>query len=268
MQILDGHQKSQEILNDLKIEIEKHKLNPILDIILVGDDPASIKYTEMKQSAGKSIGIGGNIHRFPATATQEEIISLINQLNQKPDITAIMVQLPLPENLDTQKIINTIDPSKDADGLTAVNLGRLFQKDENTLVSATPLGIIKLLEMYNLDLSGKNTVIINRSPFIGISLAALFTNHNATVTICHSKTKNIKDLCLQADIIVSGTGQPNYLTADFVRNEAIVIDVGMEVDFENVKNKCSYITPPTGGVGPMTVASLLFNTVKIALNLP
>ncbi len=266
MQILDGHQKSQEILADLKIEIEKNKLNPILDIILIGDDSSSQKYTDMKQSTGKSIGIGGNIHHLPTNATQEEIINLINKLNQDPSVTAIMVQLPLPKNLDTEKILNSINPAKDADGLTAVNLGRLFQKDQNVLVSATPLGILKLLESYKVDLSGKNAVIINRSPFIGLSLAALFINHDATVTICHSKTKNIKDLCSNADIIVSGTGQPNYLTADFVRDGAVVIDIGMEVDFENVKNKCSFITPPVGGVGPMTVASLLSNTIKISLS--
>jgi methylenetetrahydrofolate dehydrogenase (NADP+)/methenyltetrahydrofolate cyclohydrolase len=266
MQILDGKQKSQEILSSLKSEIEKNKLNPVLDMILVGDNPSSIKYTEMKQSTGKSIGIGGNIHHLPKTATETEIIDLINKLNNDPNITAVMVQLPLPDGLNTDKIINTIDPAKDADGLTAINLGRLFQKDKNVLVSATPLGIIKLFEMYDIDLSGKNAVIINRSPFIGLSLAALFTNHDATVTICHSKTKNIKELCQNADIIVSGTGQPNYLTADFVREGAIVIDIGLEVDFKNVKNKCSFITPPTGGVGPMTVASLLANTVKIALS--
>jgi methylenetetrahydrofolate dehydrogenase (NADP+) / methenyltetrahydrofolate cyclohydrolase len=266
MQILDGKLKSFEILSEQKSIIAKNNLTPILDMILVGDNPASIKYTNMKQSSGKSIGINGTIHKLSADISELEIINLIHKLNKDPKVTAIMIQLPLPEKFNTEKIINTIDPSKDADGLTALNLGRLFQKHENVLVSATPLGIIKLLDKYDINISGKNAVIINRSPFIGLSLAALFTNANATVTICHSRTKNTKELCQAADIIVSGTGKPNYLTEDFVKDGAIVIDVGMEVDFENVKSKCSFITPPTGGVGPMTVASLLANTVKIALN--
>jgi len=266
MQLLDGKLKSQEILAEIKAEIEKNQLTPILDMILVGDNPASIKYTNMKQLTGKSVGINGTIHKLSATTTETEIIDLIQKLNHDPKITAIMIQLPLPDGLNTEKIINVIDPEKDADGLTATNLGRLFQKDEKVLVSATPLGIIKLFEKYNIDLSGKNAVIINRSPFIGLSLAALFTNRNATVTICHSKTVNTLELCQKADIIVAGTGRPNYLTADFVREGAIVVDVGVEVDFANVAPKCSFITPGIGGVGPMTVACLLSNTVKIALN--
>jgi len=266
MQILDGKITSQEILKELKDKIKKNNLSPILDMIMVGDNPASTKYTNMKQITGKSVGINGTIHHLPANVTESEIIELIHKLNRDKQITAIMVQLPLPDNFDEQKIINTIDPHKDADGLTALNLGLLFQKDSKALVSATPLGIITMLQKYNIDLCGKNAVIINRSPFIGLSLAALFTNANATATICHSRTKNTLELCQAADIIVAGTGKPNYLTKDFVKDGAIVIDVGMEVDFENVKSKCSFITPPTGGVGPMTVASLLANTVKIALN--
>lgn len=266
MQILDGKTTSQEILNELKKSIEEKKLSPVLDMIFVGDNPASEKYTNMKQSMGKSIGINGTIHHLSADTPEAELFELIKKLNKDPLITSIMIQLPLPDKYNTHKLINTIDPSKDADGLTAINLGLLFQKDEKALVSATPLGIIKLLNKYKIDLCGKNAVIINRSPFIGLSLAALFTNANATVTICHSKTKNTLELCKEADIIVAGTGKANYLTSDYVKEGAIVIDVGLEVDYENVKNKCSFITPPTGGVGPMTVASLLANTVKIALN--
>jgi len=266
MNILDGKITSQEILKELKEKIEKNNISPILDMIMIGDNPASAKYTSMKQITGKSIGINGTIHRLSADTKESEVIALIHKLNRDPKITAIMVQLPLPDNFDEQKIINTIDPHKDADGLTAQNLGLLFQKDEKALVSATPLGIITMLQKYNIDLCGKNAVIINRSPFIGLSLAALFINANATVTVCHSRTKNTLELCQAADIIVAGTGKPNYLKADYVKEGAIVIDVGIEVDFENVKNKCSYITPGIGGVGPMTVSSLLANTVKIALN--
>lgn len=266
MQILDGKLHSAEILADLKKTIEENKLTPVLDMIFIGDNPASEKYTNMKQSMGKSIGINGTIHHLPADTPEVEVLKLIDKLNKDRQVTSIMIQLPLPDGFDTHKLINSIDPRKDADGLTAINLGLLFQKDEKALVSATPLGIIKLMEKYNIDLSGKNAVILNRSPFIGLALAALFINANATVTICHSKTTNTLELCQKADIIVAGTGKPNYLTTDFVHDGAIVIDVGMEVDFENVKNKCSFITPPTGGVGPMTVASLLANTVKIALN--
>jgi len=265
MNILDGKITSQEILKELKDKIKKNNISPVLDMIMVGDNPASIKYTNMKQITGKSIGINGTIHRLATDTKESEVVNLIHKLNRDPKITAIMVQLPLPDNFDEQKIINTINPNKDADGLTALNLGLLFQKDEKALVSATPLGIITMLQKYNINLCGKNAVIINRSPFIGLSLAALFTNANATVTICHSRTKNTKELCQAADIIVAGTGKQNYLTADFVKNDAIVIDVGIEVDFANVAPKCSFITPGIGGVGPMTVASLLSNTVKIAL---
>ena len=266
MQILDGKLHSQNILVELQKTITENKLSPILDIIFVGDNPASEKYTNMKQTMGKSIGINGTIHHLEETVEESEIIAKIDKLNKDPTITAIMVQLPLPDGFDTHKIINTIDPRKDADGLTAINLGLLFQKDNTALVSATPLGIMTFFEKYNIDVSGKNAVILNRSPFIGLSLAALLINADATVTICHSKTINTLELCQKADIIIAGTGKPNYLTPDFVKEGSVIIDVGMEVDFENVKNKCSFITPPTGGVGPMTVASLLANTVKIALD--
>ncbi|HRS22545.1 MAG TPA: bifunctional 5,10-methylenetetrahydrofolate dehydrogenase/5,10-methenyltetrahydrofolate cyclohydrolase [Candidatus Woesebacteria bacterium] len=265
MVILDGKTVSREILTDLKDTIRKNKLRPVLDMILVGDNPASIKYTSLKQATGLSIGIGGTIHHLAENTSESAVIDLIKKLNHNPQVTAVMVQLPLPKGFNTEKIINTIDPTKDADGLTAVNLGRLFQKDKTVLVSATPLGIITLLDRYKVNLCGKYAVIINRSPFIGLALMALFLNRDATVSLCHSQTSNVRKLSRQADIIISGTGQSGYLTADYIRKGAVVIDVGMEVDFAKVKDKCSFITPPTGGVGPMTVASLLANTVKIAL---
>ena len=273
MQILDGKSLSQKILNQLKLELEKYPNKPNLDIILVGNDPASLKYTQMKQKVAESIGVGGTIHHLSSSISDPELQSKVNDLNNDSDVTSFLIQLPLPPNLNTSEAINLINPGKDVDGLTAVNLGRLFQKDSNAIVSATPLGIIKLLEEYNLDLSGKNAVIIGRSPYIGLPLLALLEQHQATVTLCHSHTQNLKEICLSADILISAIGKSKFITADFIKAGSIVVDVGTnygqagkltgDVDFDNTKNKVSFITPVPGGVGPMTIASLLFNTVEI-----
>ena len=263
MQLLDGKSLSIKLLAELSLKVKKLPVAPILDLILVGEDAPSLKYCEMKQKMGKSIGINGTLHHL-AKANTEEIIDLVGKLNISEKVTAFMIQLPLPKNLDTYKIINSINPAKDADGLTAVNLGRLFHRQENAIISATPLGIMKLFEEYEINLCGKNAVIIGRSPFIGLPLAAALMNNNATVSLCHSYSLNTKELCQKADIIISSTGKNNFITKDFIKPGAIVVDVGREVDFDNVADKTSFITPPIGGVGPMTVASLLANTVKIA----
>ncbi len=277
MIILDGKKLSEKILNDLKLKIENCKLKPTLDIVIVGSDPGSLKYVAMKQEKAKNIGIGGSIHQFDQNSTTEDVLSLIQRLNQDPNINALMVQLPLPSQIDTEKVLSAIDPKKDADGLSPFNLGLLFQKKTTGIPSATALGIIKLLEEYQIDISGKNAVIIGRSPEVSIPLFALLMAKNATVTICHTATQNLKEICQNADILISSIGKPNFFDDTFVKNNAVVIDVGFVSDpstnkttgdfnFEKVSPKTSFITPVPGGVGPMTITSLLFNTVEICKN--
>ena len=274
MIILDGKTLSQKIMTSLKEEVSNLNINPILDIIIVGDDLASLKYVSMKQDQASSIGIGGTVHHLDENSTTEDVLNLVSQLNSDKNVTAFMVQLPLPSQIDTPKVLSLIDPQKDADGLNPLNLGLLFQKDSQPIISATALGILKLLEEYNLDLSGKNVVIIGRSSEVAIPLSALFLSKNATTTICHSFTKNLKEICQQADILVSSIGKPKFFTSEYVKPNAIIIDVGFatdsdnkvsgDFDFDQVAPISSFITPVPGGVGPMTITSLLYNTVHIA----
>lgn len=275
MILLDGKATSQKILDSLKKEIQTLNLKPRLDIILVGEYPPSIKYVEMKQKKAESIGISGQIHRLSENSSTDQITSLIQKLNQNNQVTGLMVQLPLPPPVNTLKVLSSINPQKDADGLSPANLGLLFQKKSNGIAAATSLGIIKLLEEYRIDLSGKNAVIIGRSPDVSLPLFALLLAKNTTVTICHSHTRNLAQICSQADILISAIGKPKFLDKEYVKDKAIIIDVGYatdsvtgktsgDFDFENIKNLTSYITPVPGGVGPMTVASLLFNTVQLA----
>jgi methylenetetrahydrofolate dehydrogenase (NADP+)/methenyltetrahydrofolate cyclohydrolase len=277
MILLDGKATSQKLLSSLQQEITQKNLQPRLDIILVGDDPASIKYVELKQKKAESIGIGGQIHKLPSTATTAEVISLINQLNNDSSVTGLMVQLPLPPQINTYQVLISIKPSKDADGLNPINLALLLQKNSLAIPSATSLGIIKLIEEYKLDVSGKNAVIIGRSPDVSLPLFAQLMAKNCTVTICHSYTQDMAKICQQADILISAIGKPKFLGREYVKQNAIVIDVGYatdpatgqtsgDFDFDAIKDLVSYITPVPGGVGPMTVASLLFNTVIIAKN--
>jgi methylenetetrahydrofolate dehydrogenase (NADP+)/methenyltetrahydrofolate cyclohydrolase len=275
MILLDGKTTSQKLLDSLKQEIQTKNLKPMLDIILVGDYQPSIKYVEMKQKKAESIGINGQIHHLPESSTTSEIISLIQKLNQDDHVTGLMVQLPLPPQIDTLAVLSAINPKKDADGLNPTNLGLLFQKKSTGILSATSLGIMKLLEEYKIDLNGKNAVIIGRSPDVSLPLFACLMAKNATVTICHSHTQNLSQITSQADILISAIGKPKFLKSEYVKKNAVVIDVGYAIDpttgkstgdfdFDAIKDKVSYITPVPGGVGPMTVASLLFNTVQLA----
>jgi len=275
MIILDGKITSQKILESLKQEITGKNLQINLDIVLVGDDPASLKYVELKQKVADSIGIGGQIHKLSKDSTTNQVISLINKLNDDNSVTGLMVQLPLPTPIDTNKVLFSIKPSKDADGLNPINLALLFQKEKIGIPSATSLGIMKLLEEYKIDISGKNAVIIGRSPDVSLPLFAQLMAKDCTVTICHSYTQNLSQITSQADILISAIGKPKFLDAEFVKKNAVVIDVGYATDpetgktsgdfnFEAIKEKVNYITPVPGGVGPMTVASLLFNTVEIS----
>ncbi len=277
MILLDGKNTSQKILDSLKQEIIQNNLSPKLDIILVGDDSSSQKYVELKQKKAESIGIGGQIHRLPQTSTTSEVLSLISQLNNDPSVTGLMVQLPLPKQINTEQVLLSIKPSKDADGLNPINLALLFQKNSLAISSATSLGIIKLIEEYNLDVSGKNAVIIGRSPDVSLPLFAQLMAKNCTVTICHSYTQDMAKITSMADILISSVGKPKFLGAEFIKKDAVIIDVGYAIDpitgktsgdfdFEAIQDLVGYITPVPGGVGPMTVASLLFNTVSIAKN--
>ena len=274
MIILNGKTTSQKILDSLSLDIKNLDLHPILDIIIVGNDPSSQKYVDMKQEKAQSIGIGGSIHQLDQNSTTEDVLSLVQNLNQDQNVDAFMIQLPLPSQINTENVLLAIDPKKDADGLNPCNLGLLFQKNPTGIPSATAFGIIKLLEEYKIDVNGKNAVIIGRSSEVSIPLFALLMAKNATVTICHTATQNLKEICSQADILISSIGKPNYFDETFVKNDAVVVDVGFvadpitgkttgDFDFEKASTKCSFITPVPGGVGPMTITSLLFNTVEI-----
>lgn len=273
MIILDGKTISQKIIDSLKTEIQVLKIKPILDIVVVGNDPASQKYVAMKQKKANSIGIGGQIHQLDQDSTTEMVLSQIEKLNKDQRVQAFMVQLPLPSQIDTQKVLSHIDPKKDADGLNPLNLGLLFQKKSEGIASATALGIIKLLEAYKINIDKKNVVIVGRSPEVAIPLFALLTTKNATVTVCHSHTQNLQEICLGADILISAVGKPKIFNQDFVKPGTVVIDVGFSLDangrvsgdfdFDKVAPLSSFITPVPGGVGPMTVTSLLFNTVDL-----
>jgi methylenetetrahydrofolate dehydrogenase (NADP+) / methenyltetrahydrofolate cyclohydrolase len=275
MNLLDGKATSEKILNNLKIEVFKLSSPPCLDIILIGDNPSGKKYVEMKQKRAAEVGINTRLFSFSNDSNYQHIIEKIKELNADPKSSGIMVQLPLPENFDTSLILNTINPLKDADGLTAANLGLLFQRDKTAIAPATAFGVMKLLEEYKIDLSGKNAVIIGRSPEVGLPLVALLMAKNATVTLCHSFTKDLKSICQNADILISAVGKGKMITSEYIKKDAVVVDIGLspdpqtgkligDIDFCSVSTVAGYLTPVPGGVGPMTVASLLLNTYNCA----
>jgi len=277
MIILDGKAVAGQITDSLKADISRLGLKPNLDIVLVGSDPASLKYVELKQKQAALIGIGGQIHHLNQNSSTSAVIDLINNLNHDPNIIGLMVQLPLPSQIDTNQVLLSLDPAKDADGLNPLNLALLFQNHPHAIPSATSLGIIKLMEAYHINFDGKNAVIINRSPEVGLPLFAQLTAKNATVTLCHSHTQNLDQIASQADILISAIGKPKFFDRKFIKTNAVVIDVGYAVDpnsgkvtgdfnFDDIKDIAGFITPVPGGIGPMTVASLLFNTVQIAKN--
>ncbi len=271
--ILDGKSLSEKILKELAYEITTHNYTPSLAVVIVGSNPASQLYVRKKNETASSLGINSKIIELPETISQEELEIVIEKLSNDQNTNAILVQLPLPKHIDKQKIIEKIPPEKDVDGFHPYNLGRLFSGNEPYAVACTPLGIIKLLEEYNISAEGKNIVIAGRSNIVGKPLAALFLNRNATVTLCHSKTKNLKELGQVADIFVAATGRIKFFNSEYIREGAVVIDVGInhdeegklagDFDFEEVKEKTSYITPVPKGVGPMTIAMLMYNTLEL-----
>ncbi len=273
--LLDGKKLSEKICTTLKSKIAKkiERLKgkkPGLAVILVGDNAASKIYVAKKEKIAKAIGFYSEVHRLPATSEEKEILNLIKYLNESSKIHGILVQLPLPAHIQTQAILNAVSPFKDVDGFHPLNLGRLFIGDP-LFIPCTPQGVMELLKEYKIELSSKHAVIIGRSLIVGKPLAHLLLSQNATVTICHSKTKNLEDVCQRADILISAMGKPHFVKNSFVKEGAVVVDVGInrlnnkivgDVDFEPVQKKASFITPVPGGVGPMTLALLLQNTFK------
>ncbi len=271
--ILDGKALSTKVKDRVKQEISNLPKNdkiPTLAVVLVGDDPASAIYVRNKKRACEYVGIKSVSVTLGQDTTQEKLEQTLNDLNNDKSINGILLQLPLPKGLDERKALNCIAPEKDVDGLSSVNFGKLITKEVG-ITPCTPTGVMEFFKEYNIDLTGKNVVIINRSILVGKPLALMMLNANATVTICHSKTQNISEYTKKADVIVTAVGKAKFLTEDMVKDGAVVIDVSIvrteaglcgDTDYENIKDKASYITPVPGGVGPMTIAMLMENTLK------
>ena len=274
--ILDGKAVSAKVKEEVKEEVEALKKQGVsvgLAVIIVGNNPASRTYVNNKKKACEAAGIVSEEYALPEETTQEELLALVEELNHKDSINGILCQLPLPKQLDEEAVIAAISDKKDVDAFSAVNVGHIMIGDYSFL-PCTPAGIMEILRRYNIDVAGKECVVIGRSNIVGKPMAMLLLHQNGTVTICHSKTKNLKEVTSRADILVAAVGIPHFVTADMVKEGAVVIDVGMDrdengklcgdVDFAAVEPKASYITPVPGGVGPMTIATLLKNTVTAA----
>jgi len=284
MEILDGKKVSNQIKEEIAAEVAKMKANgekvPHLAAIIVGNDGASLTYVGSKVRSCERVGFESTLIQMPSTTSEQELLKKIKELNVNDDIDGFIVQLPLPEQIDTQKVIMAVHPDKDVDGFHPTNFGKMAL-DMSTFIPATPFGILELLERYKVDTKGKHTVVIGRSHIVGRPMSILMGRKgwpgNSTVTLTHSHTKNITQIISQADIVISALGVPNFLKAEMVKDDAVVIDVGItrvaddtkekgyyitgDVDFENVSKKASFITPVPGGVGPMTIAMLLKNTL-------
>ena len=272
--IIDGKELAKKIRANLKIECEelkKKNINSKLAVIMVGEDPASKVYVRNKSRACEDVGIKYEEYLLDVNTTQKELVELIEKLNNDKTINGILLQSPIPSSLDINEAFRTISPEKDVDGFNPINVGMLVL-NQDTFVSCTPYGIMKMFEEYDIDLTGKNVVILGRSNIVGKPLIHCCLNKNATVTSCHSRTQNLAQKAKEADVLISAIGKANFVTADMVKNGAVVIDVGInrldngkitgDVDFESVKEKASYITPVPGGVGPMTIAMLMNNVIK------
>ena len=271
--ILDGKKLRDKIFESLKAELDKMSAKPTLAVILVGENPASQIYVRNKKKTAEKLGINSLSIEYPADISEKELLSKIQELNNDKNITAILVQLPLPEHINKNKIIDAILPQKDVDGLTPYNLGKLFSGEEPYVYPCTPKGILLLLDEYNIELDGKNVVVVGRSNLVGKPVAQMLLKRNATVTMCHSHTKNLSEITKTADIVVSAVGK-NVIGEKMLKSNCVIIDVGIfrdengkisgDVDFENVSKISAYISPVPGGVGPMTIASLMLNTVELA----
>lgn len=275
--LIDGKAHSAAIRAEIKERVTAFKTERGIDVglavVLVGNNPASQIYVRNKIKACEETGIKSFAYYLPEDANQKQVEELIEELVENKAIHGILVQLPLPVHLDAQKVLKLIPKAKDVDGFCEENMGSLCMK-EDCLVACTPNGVMKMLEREGIETKGKNAVVIGRSNIVGKPMAMLLLNADATVTICHSRTQNLKEICANADILVAAIGKAKFVTADMVKQDAVVIDVGMDrdengklcgdVDFEGVKDKCSYITPVPGGVGPMTITMLMYNTITAA----
>ena len=277
--IIDGKSLAKQIRKEISLKVQELKnqkgVIPGLAVVLVGDDPASHSYIRSKERACKEVGFYSEVYRLEEGITQEELLELINKLNQDQKIHGILVQLPLPKHIDENIVNENIDPKKDVDGFHPINLGKLFLGKPD-FISCTPKGIICLLKQYHISIEGKNAVVVGRSNIVGKPAAILLMQENATVTLCHSKTKDLKEHLQRADIIVSALGKASFITADMIKEGAIVIDAGTtrvngkltgDVDYEGALEKVKMITPVPGGVGPMTIAMLLDNTLESFLKI-
>jgi len=276
MTILDGKKLSEKIKLEVKTEADKLKekgVTPGLAVILVGNDPASQVYVGMKAKACKASGIYSIVHEFPETIAESELLDTIKRINQNPNIHGLLIQLPLPKHIDTTKVLEAVDPSKDVDGFHPYNVGRLVA-GLDSFAPCTPLGVMELFKEYNINVKGLDACVVGASNIVGKPMQALLLNEFATVDICHIHTKNLKEHTKKADIVIVGVGKVNLISDDMIKDGAIVVDIGInrlengklvgDVDFENVSKKASFITPVPGGVGPMTIAMLLKNTIKAA----
>ncbi len=276
-EIIDGKKVSEHIRAEIAEGVEKLKaktgITPGLAAVLVGEDPASEIYVRNKRKACANAGMHSEEHKLPAETTEQELLNLVDRLNNDTKIHGILVQLPLPDHINEAKILRAVTPLKDVDGFHPYNVGLLVEGNPR-FISCTPHGIIKMLEFYNIEIAGKQAVIVGRSNIVGKPVSMLLLHRHATVTICHSRTKPLDEVTRRADILVAAIGRANFITADMVKEGAVVIDVGInrneegkltgDVDFEAVSQKASYITPVPGGVGPMTISMLLWNTLESA----
>ena len=274
--LINGKEVSLAVQERIRKETEALKekgITPGLAVVIVGDDPASRTYVNNKKKACERVGVHSEEYALPATTTQEELLALVKELNQRPEINGILVQSPLPKGLDEKMIVENIDPNKDVDAFHAVNVGKIMIGDFSFL-PCTPAGVIELLDYEGIDIAGKECVVLGRSNIVGKPMAMLLLHRNGTVTICHSRTKNLQEVCSRADILVAAVGKPGFVTGDMVKEGAVVIDVGInrnaegklcgDVDFDSVAPKAAYLTPVPGGVGPMTIAMLMQNTLTAA----
>lgn len=270
--ILDGKKLRDKIIENLKAKVDTFEEKPTLVVILVGENPASKIYVNNKKKMAEKIGIHSEVINYPANITEAELLDKIEELNNNKKVTAILVQLPLPKHISKDNVMNKIIPSKDVDGFTPYNFGKLFSGETPTVYPCTPKGILLLLDEYNIEIEGKHVVIVGRSNIVGKPLSQMMLNKNATVTICHSHTKNLSQITKTADILVSAVGK-NIIEGEMLKTDCVIVDVGIfkdengetrgDVDFESSSKIASFISPVPGGVGPMTIASLMLNTVEL-----
>ncbi len=271
-EILDGKKLRDKLLDNLKLKVDKLSTKPVLVVILIGDNPASKIYVNNKKKMAEKVGIISEVINYPSNISEKELLEKIEELNNDEKVTAILVQLPLPEHISKENVMNKIKPEKDVDGFTPYNFGKLFSGEVPTVYPCTPKGILLLLDEYGIELEGKHAVVVGRSNIVGRPLSQMLLNRNATVTVCHSHTKNLAQITKTADVVVSAVGK-NIIEGKMLKPGCVIVDVGIfkdengktrgDVDFKSASEIASYISPVPGGVGPMTIASLMINTLEL-----